>query len=68
MLPGGMNGIDMAKRILQEKPATPILLATGYTQQILKDKIEESDHITCISKPYDTDKLPELINSMMNPD
>lgn len=66
MMPGGMNGIDMAKRILQEKPATPILLATGYTQQILKDKIDESDNIICISKPYDTDKLPELINSMMH--
>lgn len=65
MMPGGMNGIDMAKRILLEKPATPILLATGYTQQILKDKIDESDHIVCISKPYDTDKLPELINSML---
>lgn len=65
MMPGGMNGIDMAKRILLEKPTTPILLATGYTQQILKDKIAESDHIICISKPYDTDKLPELINSML---
>jgi len=65
MMPGGMNGIDMAKRILQEKPTTPILLATGYTQQSLKDKIDESDHITCISKPYDTEKLPGLINSMM---
>ncbi|MDG1024445.1 MAG: response regulator [Gammaproteobacteria bacterium] len=39
MMPGGMNGIDMAKRVLQEKPATPILLATGYTQQSLKDKL-----------------------------
>lgn len=67
MMPGGMNGIDMAKRILLQKPSTPILLATGYTQQILKDKIEESDNIICISKPYDTDKLPELIHSMMIP-
>jgi signal transduction histidine kinase len=65
MMPGGMNGIDMAKRILEEKPKTPILLATGYTKQILKDKIEESDQIACISKPYDTDKLPGLINSML---
>lgn len=65
MMPGGMNGIEMAKRILEEKPATPILLATGYTQQILKDKLDESDNIICISKPYDTDKLPELINSML---
>jgi len=65
MMPGGMNGIDMAKRILLAKPSTPILLATGYTQQILKDKIEETDNIVCISKPYDTDKLPGLIHSMM---
>ncbi len=65
MMPGGMNGIDMAKRILQEKPLTPILLATGYTEQILQDKIEQSDKLICIAKPYDTNKLPELIHSML---
>ncbi|MEX0965369.1 MAG: ATP-binding protein [Pseudohongiellaceae bacterium] len=65
MMPGGMNGIDMAKRILVAKPLTPILLATGYTQQILKDKLDESEKIICISKPYDTNKLPALINSML---
>ena len=65
MMPGGMNGIDMAKRILQLKPAIPILLATGYATQILKEKIDESTKVICISKPYDTDRLPELINSML---
>ena len=66
VMPGGMNGIEMAKKILENKPATPILLATGYAEKGLKDQVEDIDNITCISKPYDTEKLPSLINSMLS--
>lgn len=66
MMPGGMTGIDMAKLILKRKPETPILLATGYTEKILKKAIEEDFNVTCISKPYDTESLPSLINSMLS--
>lgn len=65
MMPGGMNGIDMAKHILEAKPSTPVLLATGYTKESLRDRLEESDSVIYISKPYNTDKLPELIHSML---
>lgn len=65
MMPGGMTGIDMAKLILEKQPDTPILLATGYTENMLKEAMEEDFNVTCISKPYDTDSLPSLINSMI---
>ena len=63
VMPGGMNGIEMAKKILKSKPDTPILLATGYTEKTLKDRIAEMDNVICISKPYDTESLPSLIDS-----
>lgn len=66
MMPGGMTGIDMAKLILENKPDTPILLATGYTEKILKESMVKDFNVTCISKPYDTDSLPSLINSMLS--
>lgn len=66
VMPGGMSGVEMAEKIHASKPETPILLATGYTEKILTDRIPKSSNINCISKPYDTDKLPRFINSMMN--
>lgn len=66
VMPGGMSGVEMAEKIHASKPETPILLATGYTEKILTDRIQEFSNIICISKPYDTNELPRFINSMIN--
>jgi DNA-binding LytR/AlgR family response regulator len=64
-MPGGMTGIEMAKIMLKASPNSPILLATGYTEKVLKNRIEGLNNIVCVSKPYDTNKLPELISSLI---
>lgn len=65
IMPGGMTGIEMARKILEINPHMPILLATGYTEKMLKDRIEDLGNVVCIPKPYSTLKLPGMINSMM---
>lgn len=65
IMPGGMTGLDMAEKIIEESPRTPILLATGYAEKAIKDKIEDFKGIICISKPYDTDELPKLIYALI---
>ncbi len=65
IMPGGMTGIEMARKILEINPRMPILLATGYTEKMLKDRIEDMGNVVCIPKPYDTLKLPGMINDMM---
>lgn len=64
IMPGGMNGIDMAEAILEKHPGMPIILATGYTDKGLKDRLRDQPNVLFISKPYDTEALPELIRSM----
>lgn len=66
IMPGGMNGIEMAKRILRKNPKAPILLATGYTEKALKDSISRMENIVCVSKPYDTNELPKVVNSLID--
>ena len=65
IMPGGMTGIEMARKILDINARMPILLATGYTEKMLKDRIEDMGNVMCIPKPYDTEKLPGMIDSMM---
>jgi len=66
IMPGGMTGIEMARKILDINPSMPVLLATGYTEKMLKDRIEDMGNVMCIPKPYDTEKLPSMIDSMMS--
>ncbi len=65
IMPGGMTGVEMAQEIQRIKPI-PVLLATGYAEKMLKDRVQENTNILCISKPYDTEELPRLIDSMLN--
>lgn len=65
IMPGGLTGIDMAERILEKSPQVPILLATGYTEKSMKDRMLAKSEAVFISKPYDTEDLPGLIHAMM---
>ena len=65
IMPGGMTGVELAEKIFELAPDMPMLLATGYAERELKDRIAEHSHIVCIAKPYDTNELPEFINSML---
>ena len=65
IMPGGLTGIDMAERILEKSPHIPVLLATGYTEKSMKDRMLAKSQAVFISKPYDVEDLPGLIHAMM---
>ena len=68
IMPGGTSGIEMSKEMLAQKPHTLILLATGYSDkaQALIDKAAHSNNIAVVAKPYDINKIPELISAMIS--
>ncbi|MCG8414454.1 MAG: response regulator [Pseudomonadales bacterium] len=66
IMPGGLTGIDMAEKMLEKSPNLPILLATGYTEKSMKDRMLAKSQAVFISKPYDTEDLPGLIHAMMS--
>jgi CheY-like chemotaxis protein len=65
IMPGGMTGVELATKILEISPELPILLATGYAEKELKDQLIDHKNVVLVAKPYDTNELPDLINSMM---
>ena len=68
IMPGGTSGIEMSKEMLVQNPHTLILLATGYSDkaQALIDKAARSNNIAVVAKPYDINKIPELISAMIS--
>ncbi len=68
IMPGGISGIEMAKEILNLKPHTLVLLATGYAAkaEALIDTASKSENIGAVAKPYDVNKIPLLITAMIN--
>ena len=65
IMPGALNGLEMAEKFLKIRPEIPILLATGFIERELRERVDNHPSIRCISKPYDTNELPRLIASMI---
>lgn len=65
-MPGRMDGIDLAKKVIETSPMMPVLLASGFAEQDLKTEMEQKPQVTFIAKPYDTEKLPALISRLIN--
>jgi DNA-binding NtrC family response regulator len=63
---GNENGIDVLKRIRSTYPTTPIVLITGYREE-MGGAIEKGLQIgayTCLYKPFEADRLVDLIEEI----
>jgi len=58
IMPGNMNGLDLARSVRQHFPRLPILLTSGYAKSAAE---VYRDGFNIIAKPYDTDSLAEAL-------
>jgi two-component system NtrC family sensor kinase len=49
VMEGGMSGLDLSKRLRQDRPDLPVVLMTGYSEALAEGSIGE---ITVLSKPF----------------
>ncbi len=61
MLPEGMNGLELARRVRASYPGIKILIASGYPLPALKMQHENLDDFTFMNKPY---RLAELAKKL----
>jgi signal transduction histidine kinase/CheY-like chemotaxis protein len=58
IMPGGMSGLDLARKVRQHFPGLPILLSSGYARATGEVYREGFD---IIAKPYSADSLAEAL-------
>ncbi len=59
IMPGGMSGLDLARKVRQHFPRLPILLSSGYaraTGEVFREGFD------IIAKPYSADSLAEALS------
>jgi len=54
MMPGGMNGVELAQEVRRRRPGLPIVLTTGYEMSAAQAREQE---ITLLLKPYGVKEL-----------
>ena len=62
-MPGTMNGIDLAEAVLAFDSRLPVILVTGYAEEL--DRARNVD-VRVLSKPFDIGLLEKLLQSIQH--
>ncbi len=65
VMPGGMNGFELADQAKREFPDLKILLTSGFTSDTLKEKITDST-IQMLQKPYKKESLARQLRELID--
>ncbi|MGZ6014915.1 MAG: PAS domain S-box protein [Phenylobacterium sp.] len=63
VMPGGMNGVELARAIRETHPGTPVLLTSGYSEAL----IGHGEEFSLLPKPYGEGELAAAIGAMLEP-
>jgi two-component system NtrC family sensor kinase len=63
LMPGGMNGLELARAISERYPDIPVLLATGYSASV-QDAVRQG--VVVLQKPYDLEALRRHMHEAMD--
>jgi CheY-like chemotaxis protein len=66
MMPNGMTGLDLGIRLRQDKPCLKIVLVSGFSSDIIKERGKELPNICFLSKPYEPDSLARMIRDVLD--
>ncbi|MFP5391308.1 MAG: histidine kinase famiy protein [Gammaproteobacteria bacterium] len=60
IMPGGMNGLQLADQVRQRQPAVPVLISTGYMDELPQRSAGEAP-LDILSKPFRLTELSERV-------
>ena len=66
IMPGGMNGREMAEQIWREKPKTKVIFSTGYGAEALGKNFKLDANLNFLQKPYLPAALARIIRRCLD--
>jgi len=60
VMPGGISGIELARKVRDRFPELPILLTTGYSEQVAG-----THGFPVLHKPYELDSLADALSNLL---
>jgi two-component system cell cycle sensor histidine kinase/response regulator CckA len=66
VMPRGLNGRDLALRLLAEKPDLKVLYTSGYATDVANANLQLQEGINFLQKPYRPQKLSETLRRALD--
>lgn len=61
----GITGVAMAKLLRQQRPALPVVLTSGYSDELAESGYEGFEFLP---KPYSADQVARILTRAMSPE
>ncbi len=65
LMPGGMNGLQLADQVRERRPGTPILITTGYMDELPAASRGQSQPLDILTKPYRQEDLLSRVRAIL---
>jgi len=66
VMPDGLSGRDLAKKLLTEKNNLKVIYATGYSLEVLNPDFPLEDGVNFLTKPYSLEKLVHTVRRCLD--
>ncbi len=65
VMPGDMNGMELAQKLLADRPELKVIYTSGYSADLFGSDIRLQDGINYLPKPYLSSKLTNIIRNAL---
>jgi two-component system cell cycle sensor histidine kinase/response regulator CckA len=65
MVMPGLNGVELATRVVDIIPDIKIILASGYSEDILKGEFNNIESLSFIPKPFSLNDLTKKVYEVL---
>jgi CheY-like chemotaxis protein len=65
VMPEGIDGLDLAKRMRQRKPELKVILSSGYSAEMSEKGLQEDSGIEFLAKPYQVGQLAATVRKCL---
>lgn len=66
VMPEGMNGLELAARLRQDRPSLKVILTSGYSEEITTSPDFDGRGIVYLAKPSDPDELARTVRNCLD--
>jgi PAS domain S-box-containing protein len=61
VMPGGLDGLELAQKVRAERPGLPVIVMSGYTDKILNSDVLKTSGYGFLAKPFEAHTLTDAI-------
>lgn len=66
VMPGGMTGMDLIDKVLEESPSMRVILMSGYSTEMARDGIFSRKNLVFLQKPFGAQTLARAVRDLLD--